>query len=79
MFGAKRTTEMNTPENPFCINCQDASYGQFPWQLSLQAEGFSWMVNITFVVALSYPLSPLPLQLIVKKLETIRQSLEPLI
>ena len=41
MFGAQRTTEMNTPENPFCINCQDASYGQFPWQLSLQLDGKS--------------------------------------
>merc|ERR1711915_1163561 len=39
MFGAQRTTEMNTPENPFCINCSDATLGQFPWQLSLQTTG----------------------------------------
>merc|ERR1712002_1094400 len=39
LFGAQRTTEMNTPDAPFCINCSDATLGQFPWQLSLQTTG----------------------------------------
>ena len=39
MFGAQRTTNMNTPDAPFCIGCNDAELGQFPWQLSLQTTG----------------------------------------
>ena len=31
-------TNMNG-EVPFCIGCQDAELGQFPWQLSLQTSG----------------------------------------
>ena len=30
---------MNTPDSPFCIGCNDADLGQFPWQLSLQTTG----------------------------------------
>merc|ERR1711915_1135114 len=53
MFGAQRTTEMNTPEAPFCINCSDATLGQFPWQLSLQTTGHSCGGSILSATALS--------------------------
>merc|ERR1712038_395694 len=53
MFGAQRTTEMNTPEMPFCINCSDATLGQFPWQLSLQTTGHFCGGSILSATALS--------------------------
>merc|ERR1711997_76749 len=53
MFGAQRTTEMNTPEAPFCINCSDATLGQFPWQLSLQTTGHFCGGSILSATALS--------------------------
>ena len=30
------TTELNTPEAPFCIGCANATAGQIPYQVSLQ-------------------------------------------
>merc|ERR1712038_1977773 len=53
MFGAQRTTEMNTPDMPFCINCSDATLGQFPWQLSLQTVGHFCGGSILSATALS--------------------------
>jgi len=53
LFGAQRTTEMNTPDAPFCINCSDATLGQFPWQLSLQTTGHFCGGSILSATALS--------------------------
>merc|ERR1712212_1358999 len=53
LFGAQRTTEMNTPDAPFCINCSDATLGQFPWQLSLQTVGHFCGGSILSATALS--------------------------
>merc|ERR1719370_2120188 len=53
LFGAQRTTEMNTPDAPFCINCSDATLGQFPWQLSLQPTGHFSGGSILSATALS--------------------------
>merc|ERR1719370_1886428 len=53
VFGAQRTTEMNTPDAPFCINCSDATLGQFPWQLSLQTTGHFCGGSILSATALS--------------------------
>ena len=53
MFGAQRTTEMNTPDAPFCIGCNDAELGQFPWQLSLQTTGHFCGGSILSATALS--------------------------
>merc|ERR1712156_688805 len=44
---------MNTPEMPFCINCSDATLGQFPWQLSLQTTGHFCGGSILSATALS--------------------------
>ena len=53
MFGAQRTTNMNTPDAPFCIGCNDAELGQFPWQLSLQTTGHFCGGSILSATALS--------------------------
>merc|ERR1712044_124820 len=53
LFGAQRTTEMNTPDAPFCIGCSDATLGQFPWQLSLQTTGHFCGGSILSATALS--------------------------
>ena len=52
-FGAQRTTVMNTPDAPFCIGCNDAELGQFPWQLSLQTTGHFCGGSILSATALS--------------------------